>query len=689
MPQTIACPNCTQSLSVPDGAAGKMVRCPRCQRPFAIPAPAAPVVSVAPVGPRAPVAPAPASHGTARRCPTCQAQLPPGARACLDCGTLLPAGPAPAPSNGPARPYPVVGGPIQSVPQPAPRPAPPPPAAIQAMPPAPAPPPMLSPAPDGFAAEKDSGTQPAWLRLLPAALLGLTLVALLGRDFFQRPGPDQGGDDEPVLAEPEIDKDPRVALVYLPNFMQFGLTMLKEKDGAGNPKKLTFIAKIQRDGKEVPRLTSFAAIRIDGRAYTPGEWFLVHGTATKGTGVQQTDNVEVPFPGKLVEREANLPRDDTGQHEGKRSAWLWDRQRIRLEQTVEIIAGQPDPASDKRLLDTCLVRFTLTNEDSKPHKVGLRFILDTFIGANDGVPFYIPRKDNPLCKDQEDFARAADVPDYIQALEFPQLDKPGTVAQVTLKSGGLEPPSRVSLTHYLRSKPEAWFKVTDKSLQAMRDAGVSEELLSKLDSLKDRELVDREFVNELVKCISDARAGKAEVDKLVEGLYKFAVEEVQVAYPIPLADIRGNPFAQEEDGKKPDSAVVLYWEDKELGPGQSREVGFAYGLGHISSGEGGKLALTPPTNPREGEDFPLVAYVSDPVEGQSVELILPKKGLKLVEGTAKQTVPPLGAEAASRNSSVVWRVKADKAGTYKVMVRSSTGEIKTLTVVVAARPRIL
>src|SRR5262249_41613567 len=42
-----------------------------------------------------------------------------------------------------------------------------------------------------------------------------------------------------------------------------------------------------------------------------------------------------------------------------------------------------------------------------------------------------------------------------------------------------------------------------------------------------------------------------------------------------------------------DSAVVLYWEPKELPPGKSREVGFAYGVGSVSGKEGkGKLALT-------------------------------------------------------------------------------------------------
>ena len=38
-----------------------------------------------------------------------------------------------------------------------------------------------------------------------------------------------------------------------------------------------------------------------------------------------------------------------------------------------------------------MVRYQIENKDTQNHKVGLRFLLDTYIGANDGVPFTIPR----------------------------------------------------------------------------------------------------------------------------------------------------------------------------------------------------------------------------------------------------------------------------------------------------------
>jgi hypothetical protein len=485
------------------------------------------------------------------------------------------------------------------------------PVGVQAVPPPPPP----------AAAEGRSGAASPWVRLLPSVLLGLTLVGIFCRDLTVKEDKPDDPEPEPVLAEPEIDPNPRVTLVYVEPTMQFGLTT---KDRRGNPKKLTFIGKMKLGNREVNKLTSYAGVRIDGKAYKPGEWIMIHGSTPKEGEIKRTDNVEILYPGSWAEKPVGLKKDSTGQHEGQRCAWRWDKSKVVCTQTVEIIAGQVDPASGKRLLDTCLIHFTLTNKDTRSHKVGMRFLLDTYIGDNDGVPFYIPRKDNPLVDTKADFPPSGEIPDYVQALEFPKLDKPGTVARVSLKiGGGLEAPNRVSLTHHIRTLPT----------------------------------------------------------------YNEAEKEVQVEYEIPLADIRGNPSADEDDQKKADSAVALYWAERELAPGEERKLGFAYGLGQLASGEGGRLGVTPPTNPRAGEDFPLTAYVSDPVEGQSVELILPRS-LQLVEGNAKQQVPAVAPDAASRNSSVTWRIKAEKAGTYKLWVRSSTGEKQALTVVVAARESI-
>ena len=94
------------------------------------------------------------------------------------------------------------------------------------------------------------------------------------------------------------------------------------------------------------------------------------------------------------------------------------------------------------------MKYTLRNAGTVGHKVGLRFMLDTYIGENDGVPFTIPGKAG-LCDTQQVFNTPAEIPDFIQALEHADLKNPGTVAHLTLKvldsAGKIEPPSRAQL----------------------------------------------------------------------------------------------------------------------------------------------------------------------------------------------------------------------------------------------------
>src|SRR5206468_5155225 len=139
-----------------------------------------------------------------------------------------------------------------------------------------------------------------------------------------------------------------------------------------------------------------------------------------------------------------LGKDSSGrQRTGRESVWVYDQEQVKITQTVELAEGE---LSGK--LDTCLVRYRVENQDSRGHRVGLRFLLDTFIGANDGVPFLIPGQ-RELCNTKLEFPAGATIPDFIQALEKEDLTNPGTVAQLQLKvGGGLEPPTRVTLGAY-------------------------------------------------------------------------------------------------------------------------------------------------------------------------------------------------------------------------------------------------
>src|SRR5262249_6146349 len=120
-----------------------------------------------------------------------------------------------------------------------------------------------------------------------------------------------------------------------------------------------------------------------------------------------------------------VPMEPVRDRKGWLSIWQY-REGIRVYQTVELVVGE-----QTRLIDTVLVHYTVENRSEAPHNTGLRIMLDTFIGANDGVPFTIPGQKN-LVTTWKHFV-GGDIPDYIQALENPNLEDPGTIAYMGLK----------------------------------------------------------------------------------------------------------------------------------------------------------------------------------------------------------------------------------------------------------------
>ncbi len=374
--------------------------------------------------------------------------------------------------------------------------------------------------------------------------------------------------------------------------MRFGLLMLNERDRTGQLKRLTY---------QEPGTTNNTVVKLDGE-----EWIFGERPFREVDGRSDGD-----WPGRWQDgqRDVRLPATAYST-EGRRSTWVYDAVRVEVTQTVEIVRGL-----QSNLLDTCLVRYRLHNNDNRPHRVGIRFLLDTYIGGNDGVPFLVPGA-SALCSTSLDFSRNQ-VPNFIQALENEDLAHPGTIAQVGFRvGGGLEAPERVTLS--------AW---------------PSPQL--RLKGFDDR------------------------------------CKQEKTLWDVPVLKIHTL-----EPG---DSAVTMYWNEKELRPGQTREVGFSYGLGNVSGGEGrGKLALTVGGSFAPRGEFTVTAYVSNPVPRQTVTLTVPA-GFEVIGGKEAQPVP-LPDLAVSRNSPVTWKVRGPRQeGTYVLKVDSSTGVSQTEKVKIRAR----
>jgi hypothetical protein len=289
-------------------------------------------------------------------------------------------------------------------------------------------------------------------------------------------------DDEPQLLDPtprlalhlHDHADPQPPVVFDHPTMRFGLST-NDPHAPGVAKRLTF----DQFGR-----SNNTCVRLDG-------WESLLGERN----------------GHWQELKAPLGKDAHGRERvGCRSVWVYDDQQVFITQLIEIVPGQTS-----RLLDTCLVRYRIENRDGRGHDVGLRFLLDTFIGANDGVPFTLPGS-TELCDTMYDFSTPSAVPDFIQALEREDLAHPGTVANLQLRLGGkVEAPERVTLG--------AW---------------PNSDLRKSWNTLQVRDYLRAE----------------------------------RTLWDVPLLPMK--LIQTVRPGADADSAVVMYWSERELAPGASR-----------------------------------------------------------------------------------------------------------------------
>jgi hypothetical protein len=245
-----------------------------------------------------------------------------------------------------------------------------------------------------------------WIHAAPAALLAVALALVVAWDIIRPPEASTegiGAGGSLGVNVPLDDPEPRIGIKFNSGD-RFGILMLKERDPKFQERYKQLTAK--EDGQ-----TNNTCIRIDGFenlfGKPPGEWMRDKS--------------------KIAMRDLPLGQ---GRH-GWWSFWQYPRSNVRVRQTVEII-----PNEQTHLLDTCLVHYLIENRDTVPHQIGLRVMLDTYIGANDGVPFVIPGQ--PGLLDTWKRFSGADIPDYIQALEKADLKDPGTIAHMGLKLQGIK-----------------------------------------------------------------------------------------------------------------------------------------------------------------------------------------------------------------------------------------------------------
>jgi hypothetical protein len=287
-----------------------------------------------------------------------------------------------------------------------------------------------------------------WVHAIPAALLLVALFGTCMRDAIQKIF------FRASAAASDVDTTPQLGLNFDFNFtkkvdnavgntMMAGLVRHDPKLGkGGEPKRLTY----GRTGH-----TNSVVVRIDGKDRVFGKY------PEHGVWSEMPKNAG-PYPG------------------GKICAFRFMPEQIVVTQEIRIVPGEPievSPTESRRLLDTCLFRYKIENKDNQAREVGLRFLLDTYIGTNDEVPFTLPGV--PGMVDTFKELKGDEVPDFIQVLERPDLKDPGLIAQLNLRVGeSFEPPNRIKLTAHPIVQPQKQEGLTKDSweipLSAIKEA---------------------------------------------------------------------------------------------------------------------------------------------------------------------------------------------------------------------------
>ncbi len=172
-------------------------------------------------------------------------------------------------------------------------------------------------------------------------------------------------------------------------------------------------------GRPIP-WTSYTTVRIDGKE------FIFGGESVKTLKRTGQDGLKGEF-GKVVTQ--NITPEGI--------VTECDFNDVRVIQKLSFYRNP-----NSRVRDSALISYTVKNLGDAPHKIGVRLMLDTKLGANDGAPFRIGTK---AFESEARFSQA-ELQDYWQT--FDSLTSPNVMAQGTLRGEGLTPPDRMFLVNW-------------------------------------------------------------------------------------------------------------------------------------------------------------------------------------------------------------------------------------------------
>lgn len=223
---------------------------------------------------------------------------------------------------------------------------------------------------------------------------------------------------KPTKPVAPIDNELRVQVAFSDETSRFGVVCAKLKDSLrpGRPK---FLTRDERGNTNNTCIVVGGSQHIFGFESDHFRYCSIDGVVQKSVPVEGSGNRKW------------FSMMDT------------DKPHLRITQTIEILKGE-----QTQLYDTVLIKYQVKNQDTKAQTVGLRMILDTYIGSTDGVPFHVAASDTAdghWVTTKKIFLQKA-IPDFIRAIEC--SDASGVVAELCPKLPGSEPLSRLVLCRW-------------------------------------------------------------------------------------------------------------------------------------------------------------------------------------------------------------------------------------------------
>ncbi len=187
--------------------------------------------------------------------------------------------------------------------------------------------------------------------------------------------------------------------------------------------------------------TSFSTVRIVGNGITSD--YILGADSSQGNRIAPTTPPAV---------------------DGSALSTIWQQDGVRITERLYFSAN-----ADTSREDTATIEYALTNLNDSARSIGLRMMLDTMIGGNDGAPFFIQGKGRTT---QQFEWSGGSVPQYWLAYESPTFEADSLKGRGVLSGGNLTRPDRFVVADWPQATDTTWDYVVNSADQVTNDSAI-------------------------------------------------------------------------------------------------------------------------------------------------------------------------------------------------------------------------